>query len=167
MSNNDPAELFQMFQGNMFNTQPNPAPPPIPQTKFQKLVKSKIPIVIFALVTYALFALKLDSFIGGSVFGALIAWEIFEFGYTTFIAPEVEQAGIINVVFAFTGITAEKGRLILKILGLSNKIIKDIAIFMFIFVSIHILYSSFILDEPFSYIFDKDFDKILQRKYTE
>jgi calcium signal-modulating cyclophilin ligand len=170
MFSNDPSELLQMFQGNMFNAQPNSqsnAPPPVPQTKFQKLVKSKIPIVMFALVTYALFALKLDSVIGGSVFGALIAWEIFEFGYTTFIAPDVEAAGIINVVFAFCGITAEKGRIILKFLGLSNKIIKDIAIFMFVFVSIHIFYSSFILDEPFSYIFDKDFDTILQKKYTE
>lgn len=174
MMMNDPANLFQMFQGQgglfdpamMMGGQSSNvnATPPVPQSSFQKLVKSKLPIVLFALVTYSLFAFKLDHIIGGSVFGALIAWEIFEFGYTTFIAPENESAGIINVVFAFIGVTAEKGRIILKVLGLANKIIRDIAIFMFTFVATHILWSSFILDEPFSYIFDKDFDKFLQQR---
>lgn len=120
-----------------------------------------------ALITYLLFALHIDYVIGGSVFSMLIAWEVFEFGYTTFIAPDNEQNAIITALFAFAGITPEKGRMILKILGLSTKIVRDVAIFLFTFVVMHILWCRFVLDESFATILDKDFENILLKSELE
>lgn len=114
-----------------------------------------------ASVTYLLFALHIDYTIGRSVFSILIAWEVFEFGYTTFIAPDNDQNAIITALFAFAGITQEKGRIILKLLGLTTKIVRDIAIFLFTFVLMHIVWCRFVLDQSFATILDKDFENIL------
>ena len=159
-------ELLKTMQGrNPTFTQSaqQPQAPPVPQTPFSKFIRSKFPMVIIALIVYMLFALDLDFIVGGSVFSSLIAWEIFEFFLTSFVIREpVQQGGILNILLMFGGFSQQKTQVILKLLGLFNKIIRDIAIFMFTFVMIHLAWSFLVLGESLTTILDKDFSNLLK-----
>lgn len=159
-------ELLKTMQGGSaaFAQSPQqPQAPPVPQTPFSKFIRSKIPIVLIALIVYMLFALDLDFVVGGSVFSSLIAWEVFEFVVTSFVIKEpVQQGGILNILFAFGGFSQQRTQMILKLLGLFNKIIRDIAIFMVIFVTIHLAWSFLVVGESLSQILDKDFSNLLK-----
>lgn len=143
------------------STQQPPAPP-VPQTPLSKFIRSKFPTVIIALIVYMLFALDLGFLVGGSVFSSLIAWEIFEFFLTSFVIKEPVQQGVLNLLFAFGGFSQQKTQLILKLLGLFNKVIRDIAIFMFTFVMTHLAWSFLVVGESLSVILDKDFSNLLK-----
>lgn len=158
-------DIFKSMQGNssQFSQSQQPSTPPLPQTPLSKFLRSKLPIVIIALIVYMLFTLNLDVVIGSSVFSSLIVWEIFEFFMTTFVIKEpLQQGGIVNILFAFGGFSQQKTQLILKLLGLFNKIIRDIAIFMFTFVITHLLYSFIVVGDRLSEILDKDFSNLLR-----
>lgn len=158
-------DIFKSMQGNssQFSQSQQPSTPPLPQTPLSKFFRSKLPIVIIALIVYMLFTLNLDVVIGSSVFSSLIVWEIFEFFMTTFVIKEpLQQGGIVNILFAFGGFSQQKTQLILKLLGLFNKIIRDIAIFMFTFVITHLLYSFIVVGDRLSEILDKDFSNLLK-----
>jgi hypothetical protein len=150
-------DIFQMLKSMQgANGQPpfgqsQPKPPPVP-------------IVLLALFVYALFAANLEWLVGGAVFSSLVVWEIFEFFVTTFVIRQPQQpGGIINVLFAFGGVSQEKAQIILKLLGLTNKVLRDIAIFMFTFVLLHLAWCYLVLGEGLSEILDKDFSNLLRR----
>lgn len=156
-------DIFKSMQGNSSQFSQSSQQPPLPQTPLSKFLRSKLPIVIIALIVYMLFTLNLDVVIGSSVFSSLIVWEIFEFFMTTFVIKEpLQQGGIVNILFAFGGFSQQKTQLILKLLGLFNKIIRDIAIFMFTFVITHLLYSFIVVGDRLSEILDKDFSNLLR-----
>jgi hypothetical protein len=163
-------DIFQMLKSMQgANGQPpfgqsQPKPPPIPETPFSKFIRSQTPIVLLALFVYALFAANLEWLVGGAVFSSLVVWEIFEFFVTTFVIRQPQQpGGIINVLFAFGGVSQEKAQIILKLLGLTNKVLRDIAIFMFTFVLLHLAWCYLVLGEGLSEILDKDFSNLLRR----
>lgn len=158
-------EMLKTMQGNPppFPQSAQPAAPPVPETPVSKFVRSKVPIVLLAVVVYMIFALGFDFIVGGSVFSSLIVWEIFEFFITTFVIKgPVQQGGLVNVLFMFGGVTQQQTQVILKLLGLTNKIIRDIAIFMFTFVMLHLGWSFVVVGESLTQILDKDFSNLLK-----
>lgn len=160
-------ELLKTMQGtNPLLAQPaTPSAPPIPESPFSKFISSKIPILILALIVYVLFALDLQFVLGGTVFSSLIVWEILEFFLTTFVIQKSEQqGGLVNLLFIFGGISQEKTKFILRILALANKLVKDIAIFMFTFVIMHLFWSFIIAGESMKEILDKDFSKMFHEE---
>lgn len=157
-------ELLKTMQGGQqFSQSTQPMTPPVPETALSKFIRSKFPIILIALIVYMLFAVNLDFAVGGAVFSSFIVWEIFEFFLTTFILREQpKQGGLVNLLFVFSGVSPEKSQLILKLIGLANKIIKDMAIFMFTFVMIHLLWSYLVVGESLTEILDKDFSNLLK-----
>lgn len=142
---------------------PQSTAPVVPETSFARFLRSKAPIVVLALIVYMLFALGYESLVGGSVFSSLIVWEIFEFAMTTFvIKPQAQQGGLMNLLFMFGGFQPQTTQLILRVLGLTNKVIRDIAIFMFTFVMIHLAWSFLVVGESLTQILDKDFSNLLK-----
>lgn len=161
---NDIFEMLKTMQGAGPQAFPQAPPTPaVPETPVSKLLRSKVPIVLLALVVYMLFALDLSYAVGGAVFSSLIVWEIFEFFMTTFVIKQPAQpGGLVNLLFIFGGVSQAKAQLILKLLGLTNKVIRDIAIFMFTFVMIHLAWSYLIVGESLTEILDKDFNNLLR-----
>lgn len=161
-------QLLKTMQGpngpQPFGQSTQPQAPPVPETPVTKFIRSKTPVVLLALIVYTLFALNLDFLVGGAVFSSLIAWEIFEFLITTFVIKQPQQGGIVTILFAFGGVSQEKAQIILKLLGLFNKVLRDIAIFMFTFVVLHLAYSYLILGEGLTEILDKDFSNLLKKE---
>lgn len=159
-------EILKTMQGSnpsFVQSSQQPSAPPVPQTLFSKFIRSNIPIILIALIVYMLFVMDFGHIVGGSVFSSLIAWEIFEFFLTSFVIREpVQRGGILNLLFVFGGFSQQKTQMILKLLGLFNKIIKDIAIFMFTFVMIHLAWSFLVVGESLSVILDKDFSNLLK-----
>lgn len=162
-------DIFEMMKamqggGNLpFAQSAQPTSSPIPETPFSKFIRSKIPIVLLSLIVYMLFAMNLDFIVGSSVFSSLIVWEIFEFFITTFvIKSSTQQGGLVNLLFIFGGVSQETTQLILRLLGLANKVIRDIAIFMFTFVMIHLVWSYAVIGESLTEILDKDFSNLLK-----
>lgn len=158
-------ELLKNMQGSRqpFAQSSQPSTPPVPQSPLSKFIRSKTPIVLIALIVYMLFALDLGAFVGGSVFNLLVVWEVFEFFMTTFVIKEpTKQGGLVNILFMFGGISPENTQLILRLLGIIQKIIRDIAIFMFTFVMTHLGWSYLVVGESLSTILDKDFSNLLK-----
>lgn len=165
----DPQDIFEVLRamqgGQTFPQAAQPSAPPTPETPFSQFIRSKIPIVLIALIVYTVFAANLDFIVGGAVFSSLIAWEVFEFFMTTFvIKPPTQQGGLINLLFMFGGVSQGKSQLILRILGLTNKVLRDSAIFMFVFVLIHLIWSYLVIGESLTEILDKDFNNLLKNE---
>lgn len=139
--------------------------PPRPESPVSKLMRSKIPIVLLALIVYALFATNLEFLVGGAVFSSLIAWEIFEFFITSFVIKQpTQQGGLVNMLFIFGGVNQEKAQIILRLFGLANKVLRDIAIFLYTFVMLHLGWSFLVVGESLTEILDKDFSNLLKRE---
>ena len=168
--NPESQDIFEMMKAMRMPNGTSPQPfgqsaPPIPETPLSKFIRSKTPIVLLALIVYTLFAANLDFLVGGAVFSSLIMWEIFEFFITTFVIKQPQQqAGLVNILFAFGGVSPEKTKLIMKLLGLFNKVLRDIAIFMFTFVVLHLMWSYLVLGEGLTEILDKDFSNLLKKE---
>lgn len=155
-------ELLKTMQGAQPFPQTAPATP-VPESTLSKFVRSKVPIVVLAVFVYVAFAFDLDFLFGGAVFSSLIVWEVLELFLTTFVIKgPVQQGGLVNLLFVFGGVSQQKSQFILRLLGLTNKILRDIAIFMFTFVLVHLIWSSLIVGESLIEILDKDFSNLLK-----
>lgn len=108
----------------------------VPDTPLKKFLKTKIHIGLLAILTYLLITIAQFNC---SVFLIFLLWEITEI----FILRQHEsnQNGFINIVFMFAGISPTKINIILKWIQLLNKVLRDVAIFLFFFISSHICYS--------------------------
>lgn len=159
-------EILKTMQGGQpFGQSAQQQAPPIPESPLSKFIRSKTPIVLLALIVYALFAANFEFLVGGAVFSSLIAWEIFEFLITSFVIKQpAQQGGLVNLLFIFGGVNQEKAQIILRLLGLANKILRDIAIFMFTFVMLHLGWSFLVVGESLTEILDKDFSNLLKRE---
>lgn len=158
-------ELMKAMQGGnqAFAQSSHPAPPPIPETPLSKFIRSKRIVVLLAFIVYMLFAMNLQFLVGGAVFSTLIVWEVLQLFLSTFVIKQPpQQGGLINLLFVFAGVSPANTQRILKVIALFNKIMRDIAIFMFTFVMIHLAWSYLVIGESLSEILDKDFSNLLK-----
>lgn len=107
--------------------------PKVPETRLQKFLNTKIHIGLLAIVTYLLISL---TPLHWNIFLILLVWEITEI----FILKqhETNSNGIINVLFMLAGISPTKVNIVLKWIQLLNKVLRDVALFMFFFVLSHL-----------------------------
>jgi hypothetical protein len=52
--------------------------------------------------------------------------------------------------------------MLLNALGIFTKVLKDVAIFIFFFTIVHLMWSYFVLEENLSEILDKDFNEYIK-----
>lgn len=150
-------------QQNLFGQTAAPTAPQLPDSTISKFIRSKVPVIILSFLVYILFVLNMEFLVGGAVFISLIVWEIFEFIMTTFVIKQPsQQGGLVNILFMFGGINQRQTQIIMKALGMFNKVLKDIAIFMFTFVAIHLAWSFLVTGESLQQILDKDFSNLLK-----
>lgn len=128
-------------------------PPPAPETRLVKFLRTKIHIALLAIVVYLLFASGQQSWIGGSVFVLLLGWETIEMLLLKTYEP---QASFLDVVFLLGGISKRYSQFIIKMTQTINKVLKDVAFFVFFFVATHLLWSRFVLGIEFSYVLGYD-----------
>ncbi|XP_031618856.1 uncharacterized protein LOC116337987 [Contarinia nasturtii] len=117
------------FFGNL-NTNEQPK---VPETPLQKFLNTKIHIGLLAVLTYLFILLTPFHW---NVFLVFLLWEIAEI----FILRQHESNsnGIINVLFMLAGISPAKVNIVLKWVQLLNKVLRDVALFMFFFVLTHV-----------------------------
>lgn len=108
--------------------------PKVPETRLQRFLKSKVHIGLLALLTYLL--ISIASF-RWNIFLIFLAWEMAEI----FILRQYESNsnGIVNVLFVLAGMSPTKVNVILKWIQLLNKVLRDVALFMFVFVVAHMI----------------------------
>ncbi|XP_050078175.1 uncharacterized protein LOC126565080 [Anopheles maculipalpis] len=122
---------------------------------YAKAFRSKIHLVVASIVAYLLFATGNESFIGGNVFLPLLAWELMEL----LTIGSVEPAGgqkLLGIVFMLGGIPMKTSQTIMKLMNTVNKVLKDVAFFMFFFVLTHLLWSRFWLGIELQYVLGYD-----------
>lgn len=134
--------------------------PKVPETRLQKYLSTKINIAVLAVLTYLLIVLAPFHW---NVFLIFLGWEIAEI----FIIRQHESNpnGMINMVFMLAGISSNKINIVLKWVQLLNKVLRDVALFMFFFVLCHVFYvywsgddlvTAIGTDEPNHKIFEDD-----------
>lgn len=116
-----------------------PQPPPIPETKLQKFLKSKIHIGFLSVFTYLFITI---AEVPCNVFLIFLLWEVVEIFLLR--QHETNSGGLINILCMLAGIPATKVNVVLKWIQLVNKVLRDVAIFLFFFVISHILYIKFV-----------------------
>lgn len=139
--------------GMPFAADSSSRPPAAPETRLVKFLRTKIHIALLAIVVYLLFALGQQSWIGGSVFVLLLGWETIEMVLLKTYEP---QASFLDVVFLLGGISKRYSQFIIKLTQTINKVLKDVAFFVFFFVASHLLWSRFVLGIEFSYVLGYD-----------
>lgn len=107
----------------------------VPDTPLKKFLKTKLHIALFGLLSYVI--ITLGDF-KCSVFLIFLLWEIAEIFLLR--QHETNQNPIINIVFMFLGISPTKINVLLKWVQLLNKVLRDVAIFLFVFVCSHVSY---------------------------
>lgn len=112
----------------------NPTPP---VTGLRKFLNSKLHIAILSILTYML--VNMAPF-ACNVFLIFLLWEIVEI----FILRQhhTHPNGFVNVVIMMAGVSPSKINVFIKWIQLVNKVLRDIAIFLFFFVLSHIIYLS-------------------------
>ena len=97
-----------------------------------------------AVSVYLLFALDCASYVGSNVFIVLLAWEIVEvFALKTY---ETKSSFLTSILFLLGGVPQHYTEIILKFVQTFNKILKDVAIFLFFFVFVHIFWNVYVLN---------------------
>lgn len=107
--------------------------PKVPETRLQKFLNAKVNIALLAVLTYALISIAPFHW---NVFLIFLVWEIAEICILK--QHESNSSGIINVFFMLAGMSPTKVNVVLKWVQLLNKVLRDVALFMFYFVFIHI-----------------------------
>lgn len=126
---------FPGFDGSnpLFTSMSPEATAPVPDTPLRKFLKTKLHIAFIGILSYAL--ITAGNF-KCSVFLIFLLWEIAEI----FILRQHETNAnpIINIVFMFLGISPTKINIFLKWVQLLNKVLRDVAIFLFAFICCHV-----------------------------
>lgn len=102
------------------------------ETKVTKLLKSKIHIGLLAILTYTFINLGYSC----NVFLIFLIWEMVEM----FILKQYENksGGMLSIVFMLSGISPAKLNVFMKWFQIINRVLRDVAIFLFFFVVSHI-----------------------------
>lgn len=110
--------------------------PPLPDSRFIRMLKMKLHISVLAFITYAL--IVSNSMFTSNVFFIFLLWEMAEvFLLKTY---ETNQPSFLGILFVLSGIPAIHSTIIIKLFETFNKILKDVAIFVFFFVISHVLW---------------------------
>lgn len=107
--------------------------PKVPETRLQKFLNTKIHIALLAVITYLLLSM---TRVHWNIFLILLVWEITEI--FTLKQHETNSNGLINVLFMLAGLSPNKVNIVLKWIQLLNKVLRDVALFMFFFVLSHL-----------------------------
>lgn len=165
----DIMEVLRLMQGNPQNpTRPQQQTFPVqPESPYSKFIKSPIPIVFLASFTYMAFAFNLESAFGANVFSFFIVWEILVFTMTAFVFKD-SAANQLSSILALLPLflprlNTKLLQIILRIFTFLNKMLRDVAIFLFTFVAFHLVYNFCIKGESINRILDSDFNRIFQK----
>lgn len=111
--------------------------PKVPETRLQRFLKTKIHIGILSIFTYLFITLAPFHC---NVFLLFLIWEMAEI----FLLRQHENNpnGMVNMLFMLAGTSPNKINMLLKWVQLLNKVLRDVAIFIFFFVITHMCYMS-------------------------
>ncbi|XP_065089589.1 uncharacterized protein LOC135710823 [Ochlerotatus camptorhynchus] len=130
-----------------------PPPPPVPETALVKFLRTRVHLAVMAIVIYLLFAIDQQHLIGGNVFILLLGWEMVE----VFLLKTYEtRTSFLDVIFLLGGISKKYSQIILKFIQTINKVLKDVAFFVFFFVLTHLLWSRLVLGIELGYVLGYD-----------
>lgn len=109
------------------------ATPPEPESRLRQFLKTKLHIAFLGLLSYAL--ITAGEF-KCSVFLIFLLWEVAEIFMLR--QHSTNPSPLINIVFMFLGISPTKINVLLKWVQLLNKVLRDVAIFLFAFICCHL-----------------------------
>lgn len=116
--------------------------------KLKNFLQSKIHISILVILTYGLIVTEILP--TNNVFLLFLLWELAEiFVLRTY---EVKQTNILTILLLLAGIP--HSTVILKWFELVNKVLRDVAIFVFCFVCVHIFWELLVVGTKLSIILD-------------
>uniref|UniRef100_A0A182K036 glutaryl-CoA dehydrogenase (ETF) n=1 Tax=Anopheles christyi TaxID=43041 RepID=A0A182K036_9DIPT len=148
-----------LFGGAAASQHPSAANQPptstLSNTRFAKALRTKIHLVMASIVAYLLFATGNEAYIGSNVFLPLLAWELIEL----LMIGTTEQASgqqLLGIVFMLGGIPMKTSQTVMKLMNTVNKVLKDVAFFMFFFVLTHLLWSRLWLGIELRYVLGYD-----------
>lgn len=119
------------FSSTLNNTSKQPA-----LSKLQSFLQSKIHISLLVIFTYGLIVTGIWP--TDNVFLLFLLWELAEiFVLRTY---EVKHTSIFSMLFLLAGIPPAHSTVVLKWFELVNKVLRDVAIFVFFFVCVHIFW---------------------------
>lgn len=166
----DIMEVLRLMQGNpqdpLIMPQRNSAPA-VPESSYSKFIKSPIPIVFLALFTYMAFALNLESAFGANVFSFFIVWELLVFTMTAFVLKDSSANQLSSIIallpLILPRLNTQLLQIIFKVFTFFNKMLRDVAVFLFTFVTVHLVYSYCFRGESINRILDSDFNRIFEK----
>lgn len=147
MANGDIFSLLNLNAGlnGPMPTQSSPAAAaaaPVPETALVKFLRSRVHFAVMAIVIYLLLATDQQHLIGGNVFLLLLGWEVVE----VFLLKTYEtRTSFLDVVFLLGGISKRYSQIMLKFTQTINKVLKDVAFFVFFFVMTHLVWCRLVL----------------------
>lgn len=167
----DIMEVLRLMQGNQQDPlrpqQQQKTAPPIPESSYSKFIKSPIPIVCLAIFTYMAFALDLESAFGANVFSFFIVWELLVFTMTAFVLKDSSTNQLSSLIallpLFLPRLNTQLLQFILKVFTFFNKMLRDVAVFLFTFVSMHLVYSFCVKGDSVNRILDSDFNRIFEK----
>lgn len=161
--------MLRLMQGNPIDSMgPQQQPVPVqPETTYSKFIKSPLPIVFIALFTYIAFTFNIQSTFGGHVFSFFVVWELLVFTMTAFVLRD-SSANQLSSIIALLPIflprlNTKLIQITLKVFTFLNKLLRDVAIFLFTFVMMHLTYSYFYKGESINRILDSEFNRIFEK----
>ncbi|XP_058449724.1 uncharacterized protein LOC131429547 [Malaya genurostris] len=127
--------------------------PAVPESRFLTFLRTKIHIALMGIAVYLMFATDQRYLIGGNVFILLLSWELVE----VFLLKSHEpKSSFLDIVLLLGGISNKYSRIMMKIAQTVNKVLKDVAFFIFFFVLTHLVWSRMVLGIEFNYVLGYD-----------
>lgn len=122
-----------------------------PPTKLEKFLSTRMHIVAASPLTYLLLVLGLSAFIPHVLF-LFMTLECLEL---VMFRLERQLSPIENIILMLCNINVAKAKVLIKIVGLLNRLVCDLGLFIFVFVMTHGLYSCIVeetntVDEMFN-----------------
>ncbi|XP_055908537.1 uncharacterized protein LOC129943253 [Eupeodes corollae] len=119
------------------NNNNNNIPTKTPPTKFEQILSTRMHIVASSPLTYLMLICGLSVYIPHVLFlfMTLECLELVIFRLDRPLSP------IESIILMMCGINMAKAKVLIKIVGLLNKLVSDLGLFVFVFIMIHGLYS--------------------------
>lgn len=145
------------FMPTLNNTLKQPTLP-----KLANFLQSKIHISLLVLWTYGL--IVTETWPTDNVFLLFLLWELAE--NLVLRTYEVKTTSILTILLLLAGIPATYSTVMLKWFELANKVVRDVAIFVFFFVCVHVLWELFIVGKTLNIILEVDEEYFLRTQST-
>lgn len=143
MENSDIFELLNTMrnqQQESLNTQTNQSNHVEQQSKLSKLFATKLHLVITSIIVYFLFVTGNEHVTSNNVFLYLLLWETVEmFVLKTYIP---KKSSVFGIIFVLGGISQQYTSTFIKFIEIMNKVLKDVAVYIFFFVVTHLFYQT-------------------------